>query len=63
MIITIGGSICSGKTTLANLFFTKEKVDQKKGISCGDSTIKFLSATKHSARRTKREPISRFKGC
>ena len=29
MIITIGGSICSGKTTLANLFFSKEKVDQK----------------------------------
>jgi len=31
MIITIGGSVCSGKTTLANLFFSKEKVDQKKG--------------------------------
>jgi len=50
MIITIG-SIGSGKTTLANLFFRKEKVDEKKGnfpngkfnnfSFWGDSTFSF----------------------
>ena len=57
-----GISVPSHRSCPLKLFFTKENLDQKKGIFCGDSTIRFLSATKRSARRTKREPILRFKG-